>query len=94
MPPSGNKRAWYGKAPDKGWANITYIEKDIFDSLYNLIFIEVSPQNTKFYSQNGILYTRDGRLFAHPNRQMKKIRQQYLLFYFFITSYNIMKKVC
>lgn len=53
-------------------ANITYIEKDIFDSLYNLIFIEVSPQNTKFYSQNGILYTRDGRLFAHPNRQMKK----------------------
>lgn len=53
-------------------ANITYIEKEIFDSLHNLIFIEVAPQNTRFYSQNGILYTRDGKIFAYPNMQMKK----------------------
>lgn len=51
-------------------ANITYIEKDLFDSLHNLVFIEVDPRNARFYSQNGILYTRDGKIFAYPNRQM------------------------
>lgn len=51
-------------------ANITYIEEGTFDSLCNLIFIEVDPRNTEFVSVNGILYSRDGKVVAYPARRM------------------------
>lgn len=51
-------------------ANITYIEEGTFDSLYNLIFIEVDPRNTEFVSENGILYGRDGKVVAYPARRI------------------------
>lgn len=51
-------------------ANITYIEEGAFDSLTNLVFIEADPKNPAFYSVNGVLYTRDGKVFAYPSRMM------------------------
>lgn len=51
-------------------ANITYIEEGAFDSLTNLVFIEADPKNPAFYSANGVLYTRDGKVFAYPSRMM------------------------
>lgn len=51
-------------------ANIKYIEDGTFEELYNLIFIEVDSGNTEFSSVNGILYSKDGKVLAHPNRIM------------------------
>ena len=51
-------------------ANIMYIEEGTFDGLVNLVYIEADPQNTAFYSADGILYRRDGRIFARPQRLM------------------------
>lgn len=51
-------------------ANITYIEAGAFAALHNLIFIEVDPRNTEFYSLNGVLYCKDGKVLVHPNRVM------------------------
>lgn len=51
-------------------ANITYIEEGVFDHLENLVFIEADPRNPEFYSVNGVLYTKDGRVFAYPRRMM------------------------
>lgn len=50
-------------------ANIIYIEPGTFDDLLNLIYIETQPGNAEYYSVNGILYYRDGKVAAYPNRQ-------------------------
>ena len=50
-------------------ANIVYIEQGVFDDLPNLIYIEAQQGNAGYYSVNGILYYRDGKVAACPNRQ-------------------------
>ncbi len=52
-------------------ANITYIEEGAFDSLTNLVFIEADPGNPAFYSADGVLYGRDGKVIAYPSGLMK-----------------------
>lgn len=47
-------------------ANITYIESGAFDSLYNLMYIEVASGNPVYYSKGGILYSRSGGEVAVP----------------------------
>ncbi len=45
---------------------ITYIEEGAFDSMYNLMYIEVSAGNPVYYSEKGILYYHDGTEAAYP----------------------------
>ncbi len=52
-------------------ANIIYIAEGAFDDLRNLCYIEASAGNRQFYSKNGILYYRDGRVAACPERIKK-----------------------
>lgn len=47
-------------------ANITYIENGALDSLSNLMYIEAAAGNPSYYSENGILYNRDGTIAAYP----------------------------
>ena len=47
-------------------ANITYIESGTFDSLYNLMYIEVASGNPVYYSKGGVLHHRSGELEASP----------------------------
>ncbi|MGN1166693.1 MAG: hypothetical protein ACI4S2_09755 [Lachnospiraceae bacterium] len=47
-------------------ANITYIEMDIFNKLPNLFYIQVQSGNPEFYSENGKLYYKNGKLAATP----------------------------
>lgn len=47
-------------------ANITYIENGALDSLSNLMYIEAAAGNPSYYSENGVLYNRDGTVAAHP----------------------------
>lgn len=49
-------------------ANISYIAEGAFDELANLYYIEVAAENVRFYSENGILYYRNGKVAAYPNR--------------------------
>lgn len=53
-------------------ANIVYIEQGVFDDLPNLIYIEAQQGNAGYYSVNGILYYRNGKVAACPNRQRNK----------------------
>ncbi|MCI8709084.1 MAG: hypothetical protein HFG98_06015 [Dorea sp.] len=53
-------------------ANIVYIEQGVFDDLPNLIYIEAQQGNAGYYSVNGILYYRDGKVAACPNRQRNR----------------------
>lgn len=53
-------------------ANISYIESGVFDDLTNLIYIEVNPKNSKFYSRNGILYYKNGDIAAFPQRMQNE----------------------
>lgn len=53
-------------------ANISYIESGAFDYLTNLIYIEVNPKNSKFYSRNGILYYKNGDIAAFPKRMQNE----------------------
>lgn len=52
-------------------ANIIYIEDGALDDLVNLYFIEAAPGNSRFYSENGILYYRNGEAAVIPNRLRK-----------------------
>lgn len=47
-------------------ANITYIENGALDSLSNLMYIEAAAGNPSYYSENGVLYNRDGTVAAYP----------------------------
>lgn len=47
-------------------ANITYIGPGVFDSLTELMYIEVAEDNPSYYSDCGELYTIDGELVACP----------------------------
>lgn len=47
-------------------ANITYIAPGAFDSLGNLLYIEVDPDNPAYYSDGGIVYRNDGTEAALP----------------------------
>lgn len=47
-------------------ANIEYIEPGTFELFSNLMYIEVEGSNPVYYSQNGVLYHRDGRIIAMP----------------------------
>lgn len=47
-------------------ANITRIEDGAFSSMSNLLFIEAASGNPEFYSEDGILYHRDGSLAVMP----------------------------
>lgn len=47
-------------------ANITEIEKGAFSSMPNLLFIQVAEGNPAYYSEDGILYRKDGSLEAIP----------------------------
>lgn len=47
-------------------ANICYIEAGAFEELNNLFFIEAAPDSRTFYSENGILYYRDGSAAVCP----------------------------
>lgn len=46
--------------------NITYIAPEAFDCLTNLFYIEVSPDNPVYYSENGSLYEKNGTLIVSP----------------------------
>ncbi len=48
-------------------ANITYIAPGAFDDLPNLYYIEAANGNSAFYSDNGILYHRSGKVAVYPN---------------------------
>ena len=45
--------------------NITYIAPGAFDDLEYLMYIEVSAANPCYYSENGILYSREGEIVAY-----------------------------
>ena len=47
-------------------ANITNIETDAFSGLPNLIYIEVDTENPAYYSDCGILYSKDGSVVFCP----------------------------
>lgn len=47
-------------------ANITEIEADAFSAMPNLLFIQAAEGNPSYYSENGILYHKDGSLAAMP----------------------------
>lgn len=49
-------------------ANISYIAEGALDELVNLYFIEAAPGNPRYYSENGILYYRNGEVAVCPNR--------------------------
>lgn len=46
--------------------NIEYIEPGTFESLFNLMYIEVEDGNPVYYSEGGVLYHRDGMVIAMP----------------------------
>lgn len=46
--------------------NITYIETELFDSLPNLMYIQVEHGNPNYYSKDGRLYKKNGELIAEP----------------------------
>lgn len=52
-------------------ANISYIAEGALDELVNLYYIEAAPGNPRFYSENGILYYRNGEVAVCPNRLKK-----------------------
>lgn len=47
-------------------ANISYIADGAFEGLRSLFYIEVSPDNRTFYSENGILYYNSGLVAVCP----------------------------
>ena len=47
-------------------ANITNLEAGVFDELTNLIYIEVDPMNPAYYSEDGLVYQKDGTLLITP----------------------------
>ena len=49
-------------------ANITYIAEGALDELAKLYYIEAAPDNSRFYSENGVLYYRNGKVAVYPNR--------------------------
>ncbi|MEZ3433860.1 MAG: InlB B-repeat-containing protein [Lachnospiraceae bacterium] len=50
--------------------NITYIAPGAFDNLEYLMYIEVHPGNTSYYSVNGILYNMDHTVAARPGMRL------------------------
>ena len=48
-------------------ANVTNIERELFENLSSLMYIEVMPDNPVYYSENGILYTKSGETVCVPN---------------------------
>lgn len=48
-------------------ANISYISPGTFDQMSNLIYIEAASENNNYYSEDGILYHRDGSVAVYPN---------------------------
>lgn len=46
--------------------NITYIAPGAFDDLEYLMYIEVSAGNSCYYSEYGVLYSRNGETVAYP----------------------------
>lgn len=46
--------------------NIRYIAPGAFDELDQLFFIEAAPDNEMFYSEDGILYHRNGTIAVYP----------------------------
>lgn len=49
-------------------ANITYIAPGAFDVLPNLYYIEAAGENSVFYSKDGVLYYKNGKVAAYPER--------------------------
>ena len=49
-------------------ANISYIAEGALDELVKLYYIEAAPDNPRFYSENGVLYYRNGKVAVYPNR--------------------------
>ena len=49
-------------------ANITYVAEGALDELAKLYYIEAAPDNPMFYSENGVLYYRNGKVVVYPNR--------------------------
>jgi hypothetical protein len=47
-------------------ANITYIAPNTFASFPYLMYIEVASDNPAYYSDAGVLYSRDGQIIAYP----------------------------
>lgn len=47
-------------------ANITYIETELFHRLPNLMYIQVEDGNPNYYSKDGCLYQKNGKLVAVP----------------------------
>ena len=47
-------------------ANITEIEEDALDSLKPLWYIEADPANPSYYSEDGVLYHRNGAVVKDP----------------------------
>lgn len=47
-------------------ANITEIEEGALDSLKPLWYIEVDPANPSYYSEDGVLYHRNGAVVKDP----------------------------
>lgn len=47
---------------------LSYIAEGALDELVNLCYIEAAPDNPRFYSENGILYHRNGKVAVYPNR--------------------------
>lgn len=46
--------------------NIIYIAPGVFDSFYNLMYIQVAEGNPSYYSDGGALYKTDGTLYVYP----------------------------
>lgn len=47
-------------------ANIIMIEPELFEKLNELMYIEVAVDNSVYFSENGVLYTKEGELIAFP----------------------------
>ncbi len=52
-------------------SNITYIEPGAFAELCNLLYIEVLPGNPAYYSEEGILYHKNGTVAVYPQGRLE-----------------------
>lgn len=51
-------------------SNMVYIEPGAFAGLCNLLYIEVLPGNPSYYSEEGILYHKNGTIAAYPQGRL------------------------
>lgn len=51
-------------------ANIVEIDEAVLDKLENLLYIETDAKNPVYYSVDGILYEKTGRILSIPNGRM------------------------